>query len=276
MKKQNDAAQEKQRELTANGYYTAPKPPYGYKIQKITRPNGEEVKKLKPYQPEADIVRLIYNLYIKDISIGEIGRRLKEAGYPSPGGAESWTDSTLVRLLFDKAVRMRMLGCAIFGAREKDKLKDVSNWTIKSDAHEAIITREMCDAVDSMRSSPNHGRGGARNTGKRRKKTEEAEMISVSEAAALTGISDRTLRRMCVAGDIPGVQLIGKTHVIPRYWAENCAEAVSRSVSYNEAAEIAGVTVQAISSAAIKGKLQRVGKRITKDSLNRYIEMRQK
>lgn len=173
MKKQNDAAQEKQRELTSNGYYTAPKPPYGYKIQKITRPNGEEVKKLKPYQPEADIVRL-------------------------------------------------------------------------------------------------------RNTGKRRKKTEEAEMISVSEAAALTGISDRTLRRMCVAGDIPGVQLVGKTHVIPRYWAENCAEAVNRSVSYNEAAEIAGVTVQAISTAAIGGRLQRVGKRITKDSLNKYIERRQK
>lgn len=251
MKKQNDAAQEKQRELTANGYYTAPKPPYGYKTQKITRPNGEEVKKLKPYQPEADIVRLIYSLYAKDISIGEIGRRLKEAGYPSPGGA-------------------------IFGAHEKDKLKDVSSWTIKSDAHEAIITREMCDAVDSMRSSPNHGRGGARNTGKRRKKTEEAEMISVSEAAALTGISDRTLRRMCVAGDIPGVQLVGKTHVIPRYWAENCAEAVNRSVSYNEAAEIAGVTVQAISTAAIRGRLQRVGKRITKDSLNKYIERRQK
>lgn len=134
---------------------------------------------------------------------------------------------------------------------EKDKLKDVSSWTIKSDAHEAI-------------------------TGKRRKKTEEAEMISVSEAAALTGISDRTLRRMCVAGDIPGVQLVGKTHVIPRYWAENCAEAVNRSVSYNEAAEIAGVTVQAISTAAIRGRLQRVGKRITKDSLNKYIERRQK
>lgn len=131
MKKQNDAAQEKQRELTANGYYTAPKPPYGYKI-------------------------------------------------------------------------------------------------------------------------------------------------SVSEAAALTGISDRTLRRMCVAGDIPGVQLVGKTHVIPRNWAENCAEAVNRSVSYNEAAEIAGVTVQAISTAAIRGRLQRVGKRITKDSLNKYIERRQK
>ena len=130
--------------------------------------------------------------------------------------------------------------------------------------------------AEAARRSPNHGRGGARNTGKRRKKTEEAEMISVSAAAALTGISDRTLRRMCVAGDIPGVQLVGKTHVIPRYWAKNCAEAVNRSVSYNEAAEIAGVTVQAISTAAIRGRLQRVGKRITKDSLNKYIERRQK
>ncbi|MEG1603967.1 MAG: recombinase family protein [Cloacibacillus sp.] len=163
---QNDKAQQKHKELTLNGYYTAPKAPYGYKLVKIKRPGGEEVKRIKPNPQEAEIVRLIYSLYAKDISIGDIAYRLDEAGYPSPGG-KKWSEQTIARLLFDQATRMRMLGHAVFGARnEKDQLKDVTEWTIKSDAHEAIITREMCDAVDGMRTSPNHGRGGARRTPK--------------------------------------------------------------------------------------------------------------
>ena len=48
--------------------------------------------------------------------------------------------------------------------------------------------------------------------------------LSIATAADFTGISKRTLQRMCANGEIPGAELVGKTYMIPREWVQKNEE----------------------------------------------------
>ena len=100
------------------------------------------------------------------------------------------------------------------------------------------------------------------------------KMISVAEAARITGLSTRQVSHLCQIGRIEGAQLVGKTYIIPEEWAVDLAAIREATVSIKEAAEQAGVSRIAIAQAARSGRLDKVGSRITRDSLNRYIEKR--
>lgn len=99
-------------------------------------------------------------------------------------------------------------------------------------------------------------------------------MITLKEAAHITGLTAEYLRRLCRTGKIEGAQLIGKTYVVPESWAAAYREKQEETFSVKEAAELAGVTPQAIYLAVDNGKLKKNGKWITKDSLNKYCEAR--
>ncbi len=68
--------------------------PYGYCITL----NGQ----VAIDQEKATIVRLIYRQYLSGMSLGEIADLLFQQGIPSPKGKETWTQSTLSRLLSDQ------------------------------------------------------------------------------------------------------------------------------------------------------------------------------
>lgn len=100
------------------------------------------------------------------------------------------------------------------------------------------------------------------------------KMISVAEAAKITGLSTRQISHLCQIGKVEGAQLVGKTYIIPETWADDLAAIREATVSIKEAAEQAGVSRIAIAQAARNGRLEKIGSRIVKDSLARYIEKR--
>ncbi|WP_455965052.1 helix-turn-helix domain-containing protein [Cloacibacillus porcorum] len=99
-------------------------------------------------------------------------------------------------------------------------------------------------------------------------------MITLTEAAKITGKSAVHLRSLCRTGKIEGAQLIGKTYIVPESWANTYRRDREDTFSVREAAELAGVSSQAIYLAINSGKLGKKGKRISKDSLFAYIQSR--
>lgn len=99
-------------------------------------------------------------------------------------------------------------------------------------------------------------------------------MITLKEAAHITGLTAEYLRRLCRTGKIEGAHLIGKTYVVPESWANTYRRDREDTFSVREAAELAGVSSQAIYLAINSGKLEKNGKRISKDSLFAYISQR--
>lgn len=150
----------RKRALAKAGCVIASKPPYGYDFIEIKIPTGIG-RKLVVNEEQASIIRRIYNLYIEDKSIGEIKEILNEMLIASPAGA-SWSEQAIYRLLFDSETRLKLQGCVVYTpCKSKPESK-----IITPDAHEAILSRAIIDKVDTMRTSPNHGRGGTARSGR--------------------------------------------------------------------------------------------------------------
>ena len=99
----------------------------------------------------------------------------------------------------------------------------------------------------------------------------EMNIITLAKAAEITGLTAEYLSRLCRTGKIDNAVMIGKAYVIPRQWAENLAAQKKDTFSVRDAADLAGVSAQAIYLAVATGKLTKAGRRITKNSLHKYI-----
>jgi site-specific DNA recombinase len=85
---------------------------YGYR--RIPR-TAEQPAHLEVYEPEASIVRGIFEDYVHNsVSVRQITRRLNDQGIPSPTGKAIWGCSTIGRLLRNEAY----VGRAYFNRRE--------------------------------------------------------------------------------------------------------------------------------------------------------------
>ena len=102
------------------------------------------------------------------------------------------------------------------------------------------------------------------------------KIITLAEAAKITGLTSEYLSRLCRTGQIENSRLVGKTYIIPAEWAEALAAQKEATLSAREAANVAGVSVQTIYLAIASGKIKKTGRRIAKQSLQEYIISRQK
>lgn len=85
---------------------------YGYRRIRRT---AEQAAHLEIYEPEAAVVRGIFQDYVQNnVSVRQITRRLNDAGIPSPAGKEVWSCSTIGRLLRNESY----LGRAYYNRRE--------------------------------------------------------------------------------------------------------------------------------------------------------------
>ena len=84
--------------------------------------------------------------------------------------------------------------------------------------------------------------------------------LSISDAADFTGISKRTLQRMCANGEIPGAELVGKTYLLPREWVtENEERFVAPQDGYygvRAAALFMNVSCQVLRNWVDRGKIR--------------------
>ncbi len=131
--------------------------PYGYKKSK------EDKHKLIINKQEARIVKRIYDEYSKGRRIIEIINGLQSDNIPSPNNSSNngeirykWREEMIRRMLYNKVY----LGHTEYGKRinlsyksKKRKYIPPEEWKIAYNTHEAIITEELFDKVQKVRST---------------------------------------------------------------------------------------------------------------------------
>lgn len=143
------------------GEFWGNRPPYGY------RRSEESSKKLVPYQPEGDIVRKIFSLYvIEGKSTYEIARILNYLHIPTP--AESyhgkkahrgqkkraiWLQSTVVGILKNPVC----IGALAYGKTKRALCENIplqlipkENWEIAFDVMEPLIAKSLYDVAQTQ------------------------------------------------------------------------------------------------------------------------------
>ncbi len=128
--------------------------PFGYKK------SGLEKNRLVIDEAEADIVRKIYELYLAGHGYSSISKYLEERGCPSPTG-EGWNRITVRRILCSRVY----IGDTVQGVSEKVSFKSKKTrrlpkdkWVITEGTHEAVITKDMYEEVQRLRSTRNNGK----------------------------------------------------------------------------------------------------------------------
>lgn len=106
---------------------------------------------------EAEIVRIIFDLYIKGNGVRKIKRYLEEHGIKTVTGKAEWSTSTIDRMLSNEKyvgeVRMQKtyISDLLTGKRKKNE-GQLDTYLVKS-AHEPIIDRETFELVQKMKGS---------------------------------------------------------------------------------------------------------------------------
>lgn len=134
---------------TSEGKEMSTKPPYGY--------HKDENLKLVIYEPEAKIVRKIYDWCLQGFGRVKIAEMLTDLGIPSPSGQGEWGHASVRRILKSEKYK----GAMFFGKHQSLKTegkgykkrakRDESKYVYIEDAHEPIVSREIWEkAQESM------------------------------------------------------------------------------------------------------------------------------
>ena len=127
------------------GEFVDPNPPYGYRFVE---------KKLVIYEPEAELVRHIYDMYLSGCSSMEIARELNEKGVPTKEGAKEWTAKQIRYMLTNE----RYVGDSLYQKTYSETtvpFKTRRNYGEEDqfyakDTHPAIVKRTVFDAVQEL------------------------------------------------------------------------------------------------------------------------------
>ena len=132
--------------VTKKGAYIGSAAPYGYKKVKIGK-----LCTLEPHETEADVVRMIFDMYVnQDITFHSIGRKLDAMGI-KPRTGETWRDTTLRQIISNHHYD----GKVIWGKRktkttiEDGKVLQHRRWSENDDyaivdgMHPALIDHDM-------------------------------------------------------------------------------------------------------------------------------------
>ena len=128
----------------ADGDYVNASVPFGY--QRID-------KKLVPYEPEAEVVRMMYDWYLEGKSTKTIAKELNCRGIPTKGGTHNWQPNRVARILRNE----KNVGDSLFQKsyttdfpfkRVKNRGEEDKYYSL--DTHEAIVSREVFEAVQEL------------------------------------------------------------------------------------------------------------------------------
>jgi site-specific DNA recombinase len=128
--------------------------PFGY------RKSGIEKNKLIVDESEANIVKLIYDLYLSGYGYSSISKYLEGKGYSGPKG-KGWNRITVRRILCSRVY----IGDTVQGVSEKVSFKSKKTrrlpkekWVITQGTHEAIIAKEKYEEVQRLRNGRNNAK----------------------------------------------------------------------------------------------------------------------
>ena len=147
------------RQKARDGKWNGGFAPYGYKL---VSKEGEKAKVLVINEEEAELVRLIYKLYLQNMGLSRVAKWLNENGYTKKirqNGSVSLISSAFVKGVLDNPV---YAGFIAYGRRKTEKIEGTRNefHVVKQDKdsyklyegqHEAIIDRETWFRVQAKR-----------------------------------------------------------------------------------------------------------------------------
>ena len=116
----------------------------------------DENGKLVVVEPEADVVRKIFELYLNGFGVRKIKKYLEEKGIKTVSGKDVWSTSTIDRILSnekyvgDVLMQKSFTDDFLTGKRKKNE-GELAMYFIKND-HEAIISREDFEKVQRRKS----------------------------------------------------------------------------------------------------------------------------
>ena len=142
--------------VTSKGAYIGSVAPYGYKKVKIGK-----LCTLEPHETEADVVRMIYDLYVnQDLTFHAIARKLDSMGI-KPKAGESWRDTTVRQIVANHHYD----GKVTWGKRKKKitiedgkqivkrKFVDEDQVTIVDGIHPALVDHETFVKANEKRTN---------------------------------------------------------------------------------------------------------------------------
>jgi site-specific DNA recombinase len=149
-----------QRQSMKEGEFVGARPPYGY----LKSPDN--CHKLIIDEETAPVVRQIFQWAYEQVGLNEITRRLNEAGILTPShtkkasglishekliGKNAWQTRTVGKILSCEVYTGDLVQGKTKTVCHKQTYADESNWIKVENTHEAIISREMFDAVQAFR-----------------------------------------------------------------------------------------------------------------------------
>lgn len=107
----------------------------------------------KIVEKEAEIIKLIYRLFLEGKTISSIAKRLTEAGIKTPGGKDKWTATTIKSILTNEkykgdALLQKCYTVDFLTKKRKKNEGEVPQYYVKN-SHEAIISPEVYDLVQA-------------------------------------------------------------------------------------------------------------------------------
>lgn len=149
-----------QRSMAA-GEFVGARPPYGY------RKDPENCHHLLVNEDTAPVVRQMFQWAAAGISLDVIVRRLNEAGVLTPGhylasiglitserlmGSGKWQTWTVRKILADQVYTGDMVQGKTSKAARKQVLTKPEDWIVVAGTHEPLVSRELFDRVQAVRS----------------------------------------------------------------------------------------------------------------------------
>jgi DNA invertase Pin-like site-specific DNA recombinase len=145
-----------QKRWASEGYSPGGVPPYGYKRAHVEDAKGVMRVKYEIDPEKAAVVRNIYTWYAKELTTGTIAEKLNAEGITTPQGC-TWKDRHVWRVLFDHLHQEKYTGKMAFNHRRNNKkyhvstAKEPEEWITCPNAHEAIVSLDLIEAVNSIR-----------------------------------------------------------------------------------------------------------------------------
>ena len=143
--------------VTKRGAFIGSTAPYGYKKVKIGK-----LCTLEPHETEADVVRMMYDLYLNhDMTFHSIGRKLDSMGI-KPRTGICWRDTSIRQIISNHHYD----GKVVYGkrrtktiiedgkqVRKRKRLTDPDQFTIVDGAHPALVDHETFVKANEKRSN---------------------------------------------------------------------------------------------------------------------------
>ena len=143
--------------VTKRGAFIGSVAPYGYKKTKIGK-----LCTLEPHETEADVVRMIYDLYLNhDMTFHSIGRKLDSMGI-KPRTGICWRDTTIRQMVSNHHYD----GKVVYGkrktktvieegkqVRKRKRLTDPDQFTVVDGAHPALVDHETFVKANEKRTN---------------------------------------------------------------------------------------------------------------------------